>query len=102
MKDEMERPESGHEAADRNFVEVAVVTTSGSYPKKGFERTPIRQKIGVILKKAADKLEIKDTSDWVATVGEREVNADSTYLDNHLSGKVEIDYGPREGGGGNA
>lgn len=102
MKDEIERPENGHEATAGNFVEVAVVTTSGSYPKNGFERTPIRQKISVILKKAANKLGITDTSDWVATVGEGEVNADSSYLDNGLSGEVEIDYGPREGGGGNA
>jgi hypothetical protein len=102
MKDEQEQPESGHEAAAENFVEVAVVTTSGSYPKNGFERTPIRQKISVILKKAANKLEITDTTDWVATVGEQEVNPDSSYLDSGLTGEVEIDYGPREGGGGNA
>ncbi|HMO79578.1 MAG TPA: hypothetical protein PKD24_02185 [Pyrinomonadaceae bacterium] len=101
-KDEKEQPENGDEATDRNFAEAAVVTTSGSYPKNGFERTPIRQKISVILKKAANKLEITDTTDWVATVGEQEVNPDSSYLDCGLSGEVEIDYGPREGGGGHA
>ena len=102
MKNEQERPEGGPEAADRNFVEVAVVTTSGSYPKNGFERTPIRQRISVILKKAANKLKITDTTNWVATVNDQEINVDATYLDLGLSGEVEIDFGPREGGGGNA
>jgi hypothetical protein len=88
--------------ADANFVEVAVVTTSGSYPHSGFERTPIHQKISVILKKAARELHISDTSDWVATIDDQEIDPAKTYLELNLHGQVEIDYGPREGGGGRA
>ena len=106
MKDEMnteeKQPGNGQDAAGDNFVEVAVVTTSGSYPETGFERTPIRQKISVILKKATNKLKITDTTNWIATVNDQEINVDATYLDLGLSGEVEIDFGPREGGGGNA
>lgn len=84
------------------FAEVAVVTTSGSYPATGFEKTPVHQKVEVILKKAANKLNITDTTDWVAIVNESEIDFGQTYLELGLHGQVEIDYGPREGGGGNA
>ena len=84
------------------FVEVAVITTSGSYPSKGFEKTPAHQKVRVILKKAAEKLKITDTAGWIAVVGDKEIDPESTYIEIGLKGKVEIDYGPREGGGGNA
>lgn len=84
------------------FVGVAVVTTSGSYPAEGFEKTPSHQKVEIILKKAARKLNITDTSGWVAMVGDAEIDPNTTYIDNGLHGRIEIDYGPREGGGGNA
>ncbi len=84
------------------FAQVAVVTTSGSYPATGFEKTPVHQKISVILKKAAHELHISDTADWIATVNEQEIDPEKTYLEVNLNGQVEIDYGPREGGGGNA
>lgn len=103
IDNEQKQPGNGPDAAAAdNFVEVAVVTTSGSYPVDGYERTPIRQKISVILKKAANNLKITDTENWVATVNDQEVNVDATYHDLGLTGEVEIDYGPREGGGGNA
>lgn len=86
------------------FVEVSVATTAGFYPAEGTDRTPIHQKISVILKKTQDKLSLSDVSNWVASVtdsnGHRELNPDNSYLDSGLSGSVEIDWGPREGGGG--
>jgi hypothetical protein len=98
-QDKQEKPVT---PPDTNFVEVAVVTTSGSYPDEGFDRTPVHQKIKVILKKATHELGITDTTDWVATVGDQELDVDASYEQLGLSGKVEIDYGPREGGGGDA
>lgn len=83
-----------------NFVQVVVVTTSGSYPETGLERTPQQQKIRVILEKAANKLEITGTNGWIALVGDRELNVEASYIENGLQGEIEIDYGPREGGGG--
>ncbi|MDZ7650294.1 MAG: hypothetical protein U5K54_25915 [Cytophagales bacterium] len=53
---------------NENHVEVAVVTTSGSYPEHEFEKTPSHQKVKVILKKAADKLGIVSTENWIAKV----------------------------------
>lgn len=92
-----ERPEG-------RFVEVSISTTAGFYPAEGFERVPIHQKVVVMLDKAKHKLEIKDATGWVATVtdgsGKRQIDPERSYLDNHLSGNLEIDWGPSEGGGG--
>jgi hypothetical protein len=82
-------------------IEVAIVTTSGTWPEEGFDSVPIHQPIKVQLQQAAKKLKIADTTGWVATVGGRELNIEQNYLENQLSGQVQIDYGPREGGGGN-
>ena len=85
-------------------VEVSISTTAGFFPDKGFIRVPFDQKVEVELEKASRTLEIKDTADWVATVtgpsGKRTINPEKTYSENGLSGKVEIDWGPSEGGGG--
>ena len=89
---------------DENFVHVSVSTTAGFFPPEGFDRLPVDQKIEVELHKAKDKLGIKDTAGWIATVtvpsGKRQINVTKTYREDGLSGKVEIDWGPSEGGGG--
>lgn len=100
MKDETNKEDKNKQPPQEQFVQVAVVTTSGSFPQSDFERTPKHQKIRVILQKAADKLNITDTTDWIALVDDREINIEGNYLENNLDGQVEIDYGPREGGGG--
>lgn len=104
----METSENAHPAPGPgphpNFVAVSISTTSGFYPEEGFDRVPVHQKVGVQLEKAAKKLGIKDTNNWIATVsgpgGKRQIDPDKTYLENRLSGEVEIDWGPSEGGGG--
>lgn len=92
------------EPPEEQFVEVSISTTAGFYPADGVERRPIHQKISVILEEAKDKLRISDVTNWVVTVidakGQRELNPQSSYLDSGLSGKLELDWGPREGGGG--
>ena len=86
------------------FVEVSISTTAGFYPTEGFERVPAHQKVSVLLGKAQNELNIKDVAGWIATVtdgsGKRQIDPERSYLDNGLSGKVEIDWGPSEGGGG--
>lgn len=89
-------------ASDKNFVDVAVITTSGSYPDEGFNKVPIHQKIRVFLDEAALELKIADVSNWVVRINNSEVDQQKNYEDNNLSGEIEIDFGPREGGGGNA
>lgn len=83
-------------------VDVAVVTTSGRYPQTGTDSVPGSQPVDVELKKAVKALHIVDTTNWVARVGGTEIDLTKSYDDNHLSGMVTIDYGPREGGGGQA
>lgn len=89
---EKEKPEA--------FVQVAVITTSGSVPKVGFEKVPNHQKIKVFLEQAAKELKLVSTEKWIAKVDNKELRIEDTYLENGLSGEVSIDYGPREGGGG--
>lgn len=81
-------------------VQVQVVTTSGKYPEGGFDEVPANQKVRIQLDKAAKHLHIADTTGWLAMIGDRELNVDLSYRENGLTGKVIIDYGPREGGGG--
>lgn len=87
-----------------HFVEISISTTAGFYPPKGFERVPAHQKVSVLLGKAQGELNIKDVAGWIATVtdgsGKRQIDPERSYLDNGLSGKVEIDWGPSESGGG--
>lgn len=92
--------EQSHERAE--FVEVAVSTTSGFFPNEGYERVPIHQKVKVQLSQAAKALGLVGTDDWIASVNKRPITPDSSYEQNDLSGGIEIDWGPSEGGGGNA
>lgn len=81
-------------------IEVAVITTSGTWPNQGFDSVPINQPIKVQLQKVVKDLKIADTTGWVAKVGNRVLSVEQSYLQNQLSGQVEIDYGPQVGGGG--
>jgi len=83
-----------------NHLQVAVITTSGSWPTEGFETMPSHQKVKVVLKKAIDSIQIVATDNWLAKVEGREINQELNFEENNLSGTISIDYGPREGGGG--
>jgi len=80
---------------------VAIVTTSGTWPPQGYENVPTHQPVKDELHRAAKKLGIADTTNWVAKVEGRELDVNKDYPQNGLHKKVCIDYGPREGGGGN-
>ncbi len=86
------------------FVEVSISTTAGFYPAEGYDQVPVDDKVELQLEKAARDLDIKPTSDWIANVngpeGLREIDPMKTYMENRLSGQVDIDWGPKEGGGG--
>ena len=79
---------------------VAIITTAGTFPETGFEEVPENQPVKVELDQASKKLGIADKNGWIATVGGRELNISQSYVENHLTGTVEIQWGPREGGGG--
>src|SRR5690348_6964299 len=90
-----------HSKIKPQHIDVAVVTTSGTWPEAGFENVPIHQPIKVQLQRAVKELKITDTTNWIAKVGNKELDVEQSYERNNLTGQVEIDYGPREGGGGN-
>lgn len=92
--------ETSHEKG--MFIEAAISTTSGFFPNEGYERIPVHQKIRVLLDKAAKELNLAGTDGWVASVNKNPINPDLSYVENGLSGTIEIDWGPHEGGGGNA
>jgi len=85
---------------EQKHVEVAVVTTSGTYPTHGLESEPAQDRVQLVLDKAASALHLTGTSNWIAKVKGREIDANRTYVENDLQGKVDVDWGPREGGGG--
>ncbi|CCF97125.1 hypothetical protein B7R77_08720 [Ralstonia solanacearum K60] len=100
MMDADKGPEQkGHDQSEKK-VGVAIATTSGFYPETGFIQVPANQKVEVELRKAATALNLTDTSNWVAKVAGRTIDGNRSYAENQLSGNVEIDWGPREGGGG--
>ena len=88
----------------KNHVEVSISTTAGFYPAEGFDEVPDNQKVEIELDKAKRELHIKDVGGWIATVtapgGKRTIDPNKNYVENGLAGKVEIDWGPSEGGGG--
>ncbi len=83
-----------------NHIEVQVITTSGAFPAEGFDEVPINQPVKVQLVKAQRELDIASTDGWVVVSGNREIDPSKSYADNGLSGRVKIDWGPREGAGG--
>ena len=96
----METEKEQKEEVKEQFVEVAILTTSGSYPTEGYLKTPSNQKVRIELDKAKKELKITDTNDWVATVGGNPINIDLSYQENNLQGQIDVDWGPRQGGGG--
>lgn len=92
------------DVAPEKLVEVSISTTAGFYPAEGYEQVSVDEKVEVQLEKAARDLDIKPTNDWIAQVngseGLRAIEPMKTYMENRLSGQVDIDWGPKEGGGG--
>ena len=84
----------------KNHVGVVVATTAGAWPKTGFETLPDHQKLEVALKKAAEALDITNTTGWIVTLGGRTLDSAKSYIDNLLSGCFTLDFGPPASGGG--
>jgi len=83
-------------------VDVRVITTSGVYPEAGFETLPEHEVVKTIIEKANKKLHITNTNGWIAVVAGRKIDINRSYRENGLSGRVEIDWGPDHGAGGDA
>ncbi|UVO28162.1 hypothetical protein [Bradyrhizobium arachidis] len=82
-------------------VAVAVITPKGLYPSEDeLARVDEKTVVAEVLKRAADKLKITNTTDWVATIDGKEIDTRKTFKELNLSCIVEIDYHKHEGGGG--
>lgn len=95
-----DKSHDGHKCSDE-YVAVAVYTPQGSFPgDEDYRKVPVDQPIEEIIKQANAHLKLTNTSDWVATIDDKEVALNSTY--KHLRGCcfVEIEWHKREGGGG--
>jgi hypothetical protein len=77
-------------------VEVVVRTPNGTWPTEGFFEVPVAQKIALQLSHAATSLKIEDTRNWVASADGMELDPDSSYRENGLSGRAYIWYRPPE------
>jgi len=86
-----------------NTLGVAVLTTSGRWPATGFEKVSLNEKVRHVLQQAAQHLHLAGTDGWIATVGPQTLNVDESFRANGFTGgDIQIDFGPRQGGGGRA
>lgn len=83
-----------------DFVLATIFTTSGAFPAEGALRVHSATPVSDVLCRASHKLGLGDTTTWVASVGGRDINPVVSFAMNGLTGEVEIEWGPREGGGG--
>ena len=88
------------EKKKENFILVSVITTSGFYPEEGYKKVPKNQKVRIHLERASKELGLTDTSDWVAVTGGETIDINLSYEENDLDEQIDVDYGPKEGGGG--
>ncbi len=102
MDQAIEKPSHGGGEGDcHRDVAAVVFTPAGIYPDEDdFRRVPETEVIKAVLDEAAEKLHLTNTSDWVARVGERELDIKRTFREECLAGIVEIHWHKREGGGG--
>jgi hypothetical protein len=97
VEDIVSRP---HHRTDKLLV--TVFTTSGTFPAQGALRVEAREVIANILARAAHKLHLTQTEGWVAQVDGVDIDPQQTFAQAGLAGEVDIEWGEREGGGGNA
>lgn len=81
---------------------VTVFTTAGVFPAEGALRVTPNTLVEDVLRRAARKLNLQDTMGWVVTADSRDIDPGKSFAQNGLSGTVELNWSPREGGGGNA
>lgn len=85
-----------------DIVLVKVVTTSGTYPRTGYEEARSKEHVSKILRETARALHLTDVGDWVAKVGDRPIDPEKTFSENGLENEVCILWNPPESGGGSA
>jgi hypothetical protein len=101
MDQAVREPAESAEKHGEQDVAVAVITPVGIYPDEDdFRRVAQTTVIDDVLKAAAVKLKITNTTDWIAKVDGQKIDISKTFKHEKLTGIVEIEYHKHEGGGG--
>lgn len=85
-----------------NRILVTIFTTSGTFPSQGALKIDADNKISTLLERAAKKLRLASTDGWVLQHNGVDVDVSTTFALAGLTGSVDLEWGPREGGGGYA
>lgn len=83
-----------------SFVLVSVTTTSGVFPAEGALRVRSSTPISEVIERARIALGVAAVTDWIVTVGTRDIDGSVSFEAAGLTGSVDLTWGPREGGGG--
>ena len=86
----------------KNLVNLQVVTGSGNYPDTGFNQYNLKEKLEIVLRQAANHLNLQNTAGWVARLGDRQLNPALTLGENQIPNDSRIFWAPTEPGGGSA
>lgn len=87
---------------DHEFVTVTIFATAGVFPAEGALRVKADSLVSDALERAAHKLHLTDTASWIVSIDGRNINVTQSFAQNGLSGHVDLDWLPPEGGGGDA
>lgn len=87
---------------EHEFVTVTVFATAGVFPAEGALRVKAETLVSDVLARAAHKLHLTDTAAWIVSIDGRDIDAALSFAHNGLSGHVDLDWLPPEGGGGDA
>jgi len=81
-------------------IEVKIVTTAGNFPETGFKEFSRQEKLETVLKEAAEHLKLHNTENWIARLGDRQLNPALSLEANQIPDKSKISWAPSEPGGG--
>lgn len=82
------------------FIDVQIITSSGNFPETGFKRFNEHEKLELVLKEAAQHLKLQNTENWIARLGDRQLDPAATLEGNHIPDHSKIFWAPPEPGGG--
>lgn len=90
-----------HETETKNnTLKVLIYTLEGRWPLGHAADIPKGLTIKEVLHRASQELGLTDTSDWVARSEGKELDINQSFQHAHFSCLAEIDFQPRESGGG--
>lgn len=83
-------------------ITVSVHTTAGVFPAEGVLRVDADTKVADVLRRAAKKLKLSETTGWVVSADGRDIDVERSFGQIGLTGDIVITWNAPEGGGGHA